>query len=280
MFGENVEFDYEWISVYTFNCRQVDKMAAGRVIFAGDAAHLVSPFGARGANTGFQDADNLAWKLDLIIKGAAGEELIRSYDEERAFAASVNIMHSTRSTDFITPKSDVSRVFRDAALELSSEHGFARGFINSGRLSTPVPYLNSSLNTPDEDQWSGGVRPGANCIDAPIKTSEGEAGWLLNQLGWRFKLVVFSDDGKIASDLRRDIAAISEESAAIDVLVVSQQAALDGGCVLDTNGLAAERYDAAAGAFYLVRPDQYVTARWRAYDRDKVRSALKRAIAN
>lgn len=127
MMGEDFEFEYEWVSIYTFNCRCIDKMVHGRVLFAGDSAHLVSPFGARGANTGFQDADNLAWKLDLVIRGQAGNGLIDSYDEERLLAADVNILNSTRSTDFITPKSPASQTFRDAVLELSREHAFARG---------------------------------------------------------------------------------------------------------------------------------------------------------
>ncbi len=124
MFGEDVLFDYEWISIYTFNCRQIGAMKKGHVLFAGDSAHLVSPFGARGANTGFQDSDNLAWKLDMVIHNKANERLLDSYNEERSFAAKINILNSTRSTDFITPKSHISMVFRDAILQLSTEHDF------------------------------------------------------------------------------------------------------------------------------------------------------------
>ncbi|NIC39886.1 FAD-dependent monooxygenase, partial [Aquabacterium sp. A08] len=73
------------------------------------AAHGVSPFGARGANSGVQDADNLAWKLDWLLKGWAGPELLASYGPEREYAADENILNSTRATDFITPKSEISR---------------------------------------------------------------------------------------------------------------------------------------------------------------------------
>ena len=77
------DFELEWVSVYTFNCRRLDRFVHDRVIFIGDAAHQVSPFGARGANSGIQDAENLAWKLAAMLAGEGGEALIASYDIER-----------------------------------------------------------------------------------------------------------------------------------------------------------------------------------------------------
>src|SRR5689334_23915619 len=135
MLGDDARFEIEWASVYTFQCRRMRSFRRGRVLFAGDAAHLVSPFGARGANSGMQDADNLAWKLALVTRGLAPDALMDTYDAERAAAADENILHSTRATDFITPKSTVSRIFRDAVLELAKHHAFARRLVNSGRLS-------------------------------------------------------------------------------------------------------------------------------------------------
>ena len=108
MLGDR-SFELEWISVYRFNCRRLDRFVHGRVVFVGDAAHQVSPFGARGANSGIQDAENLAWKLAAVIKGEAGAELIGSYEAERIQAADENIGHSTRSTDFIAPHSAAER---------------------------------------------------------------------------------------------------------------------------------------------------------------------------
>jgi 3-(3-hydroxy-phenyl)propionate hydroxylase len=122
----------------------------GRVLFVGDAAHQVSPFGARGANSGLQDADNLGWKLKLVIDGKAPERLLDSYSEERVYAADENLMNSTRSTDFITPKSRASRTFRNAILSLARDHAFGRSLVNSGRLSVPSFLVDSSLNTPDD----------------------------------------------------------------------------------------------------------------------------------
>ena len=115
--GHDARFEIEWASVYTFQCRRMQKFRHGRLLFAGDAAHLVSPFGARGANSGVQDADNLAWKLDARhARARARARCSTRYDSERVAAADENLRNSTRSTDFITPKSAVSRTFRDAVL--------------------------------------------------------------------------------------------------------------------------------------------------------------------
>ncbi|MDU3129858.1 MAG: FAD-dependent oxidoreductase, partial [Bradyrhizobium sp.] len=132
MLGESTDFELEWVSIYQFACRRIDQFRRGRVLFAGDAAHQVSPFGARGANTGVQDIDNLAWKLALVLRGEAPESLVDSYHEERAYAADDNILNSTRATDFITPKTRLSRHFRDAVLDLAQHHAFARPLVNSG----------------------------------------------------------------------------------------------------------------------------------------------------
>jgi len=115
MLGPDVAFELEWVSVYTFQCRRLERLRHGRVLFAGDAAHQVSPFGARGANSGVQDADNLVWKLCAVLDGHAPETLLDSYDAERGVAADENIGHSTRATDFITPKKAASRCSCSAA---------------------------------------------------------------------------------------------------------------------------------------------------------------------
>jgi 3-(3-hydroxy-phenyl)propionate hydroxylase len=188
MLSADAQFEIEWASVYTFQCRRLRSFRHGRALFAGDAAHLVSPFGARGANSGVQDVDNLVWKLDLVLAGQAPERLLDSYDAERAYAADENIRHSTRSTDFITPKSGVSRTFRDAVLGLAKRHPFARALVNSGRLSLPATLSGSSLNTPDSaGAFGGGPVPGAVAIDAPVAGPRG--GWLLGYLVCRLPLV-------------------------------------------------------------------------------------------
>src|SRR5918911_2584365 len=118
MLGPHTRFELEWVSVYTFQCRRLERFVHGRVVFVGDAAHQVSPFGARGANSGVQDAENLAWKLALVLAGKAPASLLESYDAERISAADENILNSTRSTDFITPKTPMARALRDSVLDM------------------------------------------------------------------------------------------------------------------------------------------------------------------
>jgi len=270
MLGEAAKFDIEWASVYTFACRRMQHFRHGRVIFAGDAAHVVSPFGARGANSGIQDADNLAWKLDLVVRGDAPDELLDSYDFERTRAADENILNSTRATDFITPKSNVSRTFRDAVLALARDHPFARRMVNSGRLSVPAVLSDSPLNTPDRDLdfacGPGAMVPGAPAADAPIKGLDGD--WLLDYLGGDFVLLEFG-----ATLPAGDVAALAASSIPCRVVQVGE--ASHGGSTLeDARGLAATRYDARPGTVYLVRPDQHICARWREFDVARVRAAI------
>ena len=252
MLGESTEFTLEWVSVYQFACRRIDQFRHGRVIFAGDSAHQVSPFGARGANTGVQDADNLIWKLKLVVDGAAPEALVDSYADERTFAADDNLLNSTRATDFITPKSKGSLLFRNAVLELAQDQPFARVLINSGRLSTPTPYLHSPLNTPDEDEFRGAMCPGTPCADAPIGRADGTAGWFLNLLGDGFVLLCF---GELPAG-----AAIVHGAVCARPISVGDHPGADVG---DPEGLLEQRFDGRRGTLYLIRPDQHVAARWR-----------------
>ncbi len=277
MLGENAQFEIEWASVYTFQCRRMQKFHHGRIIFAGDSAHLVSPFGARGANSGFQDTDNLVWKLDLVLAGKAPPRLLDSYDAERIFAADENILNSTRATDFITPKSAVSRTFRDAVLELAKEHAFARKLVNSGRLSVPAILAGSPLNTPDADadfaKGAGAMVPGAPAADAPVNGPRGT--WLLGYLGGdAFTLLAF---GALPPDA---IVELSNAAVPCRVVQVGGGATPGAGVIEDRDGLIARRYDARHGSAYLLRPDQHVCARWRKFDLRAVRAAIARATCN
>jgi 3-(3-hydroxy-phenyl)propionate hydroxylase len=255
MLGEDVAFELDWVSIYTFQCRRMERFRHGRVIFAGDAAHQVSPFGARGANGGLQDADNLAWKLALVMKGQAPDALLDSYDDERIHGADENILNSTRSTDFITPKSETSRLFRDAVLDLAERYPFARPLVNSGRLSVPCTYDGSPLNGPDA--LPGGperTRPGAPCPDAPLAD-----GHLLRRLGGHFTVLTINAEAP---------RTLEEDG------VVAERLALTAAD--DPEGHLRARYLGAAGrAVYLIRPDQHVAARFETYDAAAMGRALR-----
>lgn len=275
MLGEHAEFELQWVSVYTFQCRRMEKFRHGRVLFAGDAAHQVSPFGARGGNGGIQDGENLAWKLALVATGQAPDRLLDSYDAERGPAADENILHSARSTDFITPKSAASRTFRDAALLLAKTCPFARGLVNSGRLSSASTLVGSPLNTPDCAAFSGAMVPGAPCADLPV-LHDGEPGWLLDFLGGEFVALYFCSDDR---DIGAIEAALRSLPVTVRLLRVSLQPASFGGATLfDVEGHARQRYDAKEGTLYLIRPDQHVAARFPMFAVGPLRSALARAI--
>ena len=284
LLGEDAEFELEWVSVYTFACQRMAKFRHGRVLFAGDSAHGVSPFGARGANSGVQDADNLAWKLRWVLQGLAPDALLDSYAHEREFAADENILNSTRSTDFITPKSEISRTFRDAALKLAKDCQFARRIVNSGRLSMPTVLSDSPLNTADSDPFDGAMVPGAPCTDASIR-QRGSDGWLLPHLGGEFTVLAYAGGAQAAvaevAGKLREVSGGAVPSRALLVLGAGQSVAddLNGISVVEDHaGMVARRYDLKARSCYLIRPDQHVAARWRDLSVDAVRDALARAI--
>ena len=284
LLGPDVKFELEWVSVYTFGCQRMEKFRHGRVLFAGDSAHGVSPFGARGANSGVQDADNLAWKLKLVLDGVAADALLDSYDIERGAAADENILNSTRSTDFITPKTEASLAFRDATLELARDCGFARRMVNSGRLSVPTVYAGSPLNTEDRDAFAGAMVPGAVAADAPVD-ADGEHGWFLDHCGGRFTLAVFVDvngAGTLDAAIVSALKALPVPMTVVHVrpfgAVTAREDGLHCRTLNDIDGKLRERYDGLPGTVYLLRPDQHVAARWRAYDQTAVIAALNRAV--
>ena len=278
MLGDDADFELDWVSVYTFQCRRLERFRHGRILFAGDSAHQVSPFGARGGNSGIQDADNLVWKLALVLDGKAPESLLDSYDTERIAAADENILCSTRSTDFISPKSGVSRAFRDAVLDLAERHDFARRLVNSGRLSLPARYDASPLVTPDAAEFADGPSPGSAALDARVEA--GESGWLLDKLGGCFCALYFAD-GAGPRTAPGGAGALAGDGVPLRVLAVGGANGANGLERLgDPAGHLAARYDAAPGTVYLFRPDQHVAARWRTFDVGACRDAVRRAIGS
>ena len=255
------QFDFEWISLYKFQCRRMARFIHDRVIFAGDAAHQVSPFGARGANSGLEDAENLAWKLDCVLRKASPEALLESYHIERSAAADENIRESTRSTDFMAPATPQEARLRKAVLSLAKETEFAKRMVNGGRLSVPSIY-ETPLSTLDGEVWGGGPRPGASMVDAPIGGASGEAEYLTDaflKCGRRFTLIEFANGAAVDPPDGVGVVRIGERDFP------------------DSAGLAAARYGADPGSAYLLRPDGYVAARFRRPTPSRLEMALARA---
>jgi 3-(3-hydroxy-phenyl)propionate hydroxylase len=240
----------------------MDRFIHGRVIFAGDAAHQVSPFGARGANSGLEDAENLSWKLARVLRKGSPESLLESYHIERGMAADENIRESTRSTDFMAPNSHQEARLRKAVLSLAKETEFGKRMVNGGRASVPSVY-DSPLSTADGDRWRGGPRPGASMPDAPLSARSRDAMFLTEafiKAGMRFTWLEFGNGA--ATEAPEGVSVIRIDGA-------------DG--FVDSEGLAAARYDAEPGTAYLLRPDGYVAARFRHPTRTALDAALARA---
>lgn len=250
------DFEIDWVSVYTFQCRRLERFVHDRVIFVGDSAHIVSPFGARGGNGGIQDVDNLGWKLAAVLKGQAPEALLKSYDDERIHGADENIANSARATNFMTPKSAMEKMLRDEVLDLAADLAFARRLVNSGRLSVPCSLTGLPLQTPSPEAV---LEPGSACKDAPLRR-DGKNTWLLEQLNDGFALLSFGDRPRIEVN---DIAHI-------------HVARPGEGELSDVSGHAFERY--GEGLTYLIRPDQHVAAAFRTPDAAAIRAAHQRAL--
>ena len=255
------DFELDWVSVYTFQCRRLERFVHDRVIFAGDSAHVVSPFGARGGNGGIQDIDNLVWKLAMVIRGEAPASLIATYDEERIHGADENILNSSRSTAFMTPKTEMERIFRDSVLALAGEHEFARRLVNSGRLSRPCTLDGMSLQTGARP--GKGVAPGAAMPDAPVANGRD---WLLPHFGDGFALMAV--EARLPESLPAGVAPVLISRDPRDRTNAAP-------FLLDREGMVAARY--GSGNLYLVRPDQHIAARFDRPDPEAVAAAHARA---
>jgi 3-(3-hydroxy-phenyl)propionate hydroxylase len=163
--------DYEilWLSTYRFHQRVAASFRAGRVFLAGDAAHLMSPFGARGLNSGVADAENLAWKLWLVLGGRAPEELLDTYDAERRAAARENVAITGATMRFMVPATPLHRLLRNAILRGSLRVPRLRRRVNSGKLSAPFVYADSPIVAGGSDAAAAPVRAGAMAPDGPCR---------------------------------------------------------------------------------------------------------------
>ena len=281
------DFELEWLSIYTFQCRRLEQFRHGRTLFVGDAAHQVSPFGARGANSGIQDAENLAWKLAHVLRHGADDSLLDSYEDERIPAADENIRHSTRSTEFITPKTSSSASLRDAVLHLAGHAHFAQEMINSGRLSRPYTADGSHLSSADTSGLPHDVRPGAPCPDAPVSLA-GSPSWLLDHLTSRFTCLWMGPFGPRERDAVDAILQMEPDLAVVLVETTDDQGDPNLGGLLDQDvvrlvdaaGKVAERLAPVSPGCYLIRPDQHVAGRWTALDANQVLAAVLRCRAS
>ncbi len=138
--GPDVEFEFVWIGPSGYRDHLRDDFRAGRVLFIGDAAHVVSPFGARGANSGMQDVANLGWKLALVLQEGAGDALLDSYNAERQPAAVQNLQVTSGTARFMAPRMPAEHMLRRAVVALARRYEFSQPLVNTGRMSVANEY--------------------------------------------------------------------------------------------------------------------------------------------
>lgn len=272
MIGENEPWEPLWISIYNAKCLTLDKYRHGRVLFAGDAAHLVPIFGVRGLNSGLDDAANLAWKLARVQQKLADSTLLDTYSNERVLAARMNIDFGAKSTEFMAPPNYGFRLLREAALRLSREDEVIRPLINP-RQSEPVFYAGSSLNEPDGAPLAGAQsQPGMPAPELSFAHGCGRT-HVTELFGQRYVVLVFGDDQRA----EQATATLIRQLAEADVQVVPIGAKQDLVCA---SGQQLENtYCPAHAGLYLIRPDGYIAGRWPIAQTHAVVTALTRHLS-
>ena len=284
MMGERGAWSPIWITIYKANALTLERYRHDRVLFAGDAAHLVPIFGVRGANSGIDDADNLAWKLALAVRGLASDALLDSYSDERVFATHENLSYGTKSTEFMAPPSFAFDLMRRAVLSLAVKHEGVRSLINP-RQTSAICYTESPLNAaPGEScAFTAGPVPGAVLPECPVtivaRGSERE-GHLTDLIGPCFALLHFSEDGSIPAEFAALEAALDERKLPFRLLALSAHAHTDQtrDFAHDHTGRLFAMFDATPGTVYVIRPDGHVLARWKAPHAAQIAAAIDGAL--
>ncbi|WP_393916751.1 FAD-dependent monooxygenase [Halostreptopolyspora alba] len=243
-------YEIVWKSVYRFHSRIADRMRIGRVLLAGDSAHLFSPFGARGLNSGVADAENAAWKLAFVLHGWAGEDLLESYHMERHAAARENIHVTTATMDFLVPQDDAQRRRRRDILQRASQDPAAWPEVDSGRFAEPFWYVDSPLTTPDSSRPFAGrpprgsapaPAPGVIVPDVPITVA-----------GSATRLRAIARDGVLLLATREsDRVALRNAAAGATAAPVR---------VIELDDTAFDALGARPGEVWVIRPDAHVAA--------------------
>ncbi|QHG85480.1 pentachlorophenol monooxygenase (plasmid) [Rhodococcus rhodochrous] len=271
----DADYDIVWCSAYRFHARLVERMRVGRVLLAGDCAHIVAPFGGRGLNSGVSDAENAAWKIAFVLRGWSDESLLETYDLERRSAAVENLEVTSGTMDFLVPQNDEQRRHRTTVLEAAQTDSAARAQVDSGRLSEPFWYTDSPLTTLAADRPAEGrppkgalprPAPGVLIPDAPVRVAGSTAS----------NLRAFCRDGVLV------LAGAAVDTHLLRATVLKAVRApvrLHRIDTIDADGRLARTLDARTDEVWIVRPDGHIAAVVPADDAVAVRNAVRTAVA-
>lgn len=275
---DHLEWEMDWSTVYSARALTLDNYVHNRIMFVGDAAHLLPIFGVRGANTGFQDAQDLAWKLSAVVNGWAPEKLLQSYTFDRVGAAREIIAEAGKSTRFMAPPSHGFRLLRNAVLSLSLQHEFVRPLYH-WRTSRPHAYTHSPLNSKNDDNALMNEITENGALIPNMKFADGS--FLYDSISGKFTVIALTENGQVAEGLVAEVAALKKRGVPAQLLALNIDAAsvaeADVNLTISAQ-IAAERFFAAAGAVYLVRPGHHINGRWINYRDNAITETLNQFI--
>jgi 2-polyprenyl-6-methoxyphenol hydroxylase-like FAD-dependent oxidoreductase len=286
--------DPGWITPFKVNARRAERYRVERAFIAGDAAHIHSPTGGLGLNTGMQDAYNLAWKLALVIRGLADPALLDSYEAERMPVADAVLRLAGQLTTMLTLTNPVSRQLRDHLMPVLSGLGAVQHQIAVQDAQLSITYHTSPIVSEYHHErfghirFAGGPRAGDRVPDAgPLQPGDGPAVRLCDLLrGVHHTLVLFGGPAPdaaswqslaaIARAVRRQHGELMQVYLIVDGASIPDELTGDSGVLLDTEGAAHHRYQADLPNLYLIRPDGYIGFRSRPADQTAFTTYLTR----
>ncbi|MDH7799151.1 MULTISPECIES: FAD-dependent monooxygenase [unclassified Beijerinckia] len=278
MIGITGSWEPVWISLYRASALTLERYRYGRVLFCGDAAHLVPIFGVRGMNSAVEDAHNLAWKLAFVIKGLTNDELLDGFSAERHFAALGNMRYASQGAEFMSPPTTPHRIIRDAVLSLAQDTPALRELIIP-RQHAATPLTESPLTMTDEPgAFAAGPVPGAVLPECPLRIGRNGSvvnGHLTDLLGPHFTALYFGETAEMPAPLKKACQSFGEKFPLAVRILSRGAAAPEDMSAQDETGRLFTLYDAQPGTLYLVRPDGHVMGRWKQAQAHHFEAALK-----
>jgi 2-polyprenyl-6-methoxyphenol hydroxylase-like FAD-dependent oxidoreductase len=276
-----------WVTRYRVHSRSVPRYRDGRIFLVGDAAHVHSPAGAQGMNTGIQDAYNLAWKLALVERGIADESLLDTYQAER-HPVGVQLLKTTdRLFSVLGGQNPLARLARGRVAPLLARVVLTRPWVLRrfvGVLAQlRIHYPDSALNAEDGSNWRDAPAPGDRAREADVMI-DGRQGRLYEVFrGAQHTVLLFTgldDAARPAVELCRIAEQIEQMyPGMVKARVVSAERFADHPAVLgDPTRSAHGQYGIASACAFVVRPDKYIGYRGRPVDADRLMADLARRL--